>query len=106
MREKWKYEICDQCGRIQRIAWSVKDSLWQKVVYPDTGKILCLECFLALADKAHIEVRGEDFTFLGWIGENIKGDVIIDEIDEITVEELAEEIVEKTKKFMKNKRKL
>jgi len=46
-------------------------------------------------------LKSKDFTFLGWIGENIKGDVIIDEIDEITVEELAEKNAEKTEKFMK-----
>jgi len=74
----WKYEVCRKCGRKQRMAWSVKDSLWEKVVPKNfKDKVLCLECFLEMADQRHINVRSEDFNFLGWMGENIKGDILI-----------------------------
>jgi len=76
--DAWEYEVCKKCGRKQRIAWSVKDSLWRKVV-PENfrHRVLCLECFLEMADQQHINVKKEDFIFLGWIGRNIKGDIFI-----------------------------
>ena len=31
-----------------------------------------------MADKQHIDIKAKDFTFFGWIGENIRGDVLIE----------------------------
>ena len=76
---KWNGEICKLCKREQRIAWSVKDSLWNRIVDEKyRNKVLCLECFLKIADKKGINISKKDFIFLGWIGNNIEGDILID----------------------------
>lgn len=73
----WKYERCQKCLRDQRLAWSVNKELWNKVAKDWIKKTLCLECFLEMADSKRIEVKRDNFTYLGWIGENIDGDVLI-----------------------------
>lgn len=74
-KSDWPYERCSGCGREQRLAWAVTDELWAKVIEcPDVQKVLCLECFLSVADEKSIEVNNEDFTFLQWIGINLKGE--------------------------------
>ena len=74
----WKGETCKLCKKEQRIAWSVKDSLWNKIVDEKyRNKVLCLECFLKIADKKGINISKKDFIFLGWIGNNIEGDILI-----------------------------
>lgn len=74
---EWKYEKCRLCKREQRIAWSVKDNVWNDVM-GDLKITVCLECFLKMADTGNTEIKKEDFMFLGWIGENIEGDIVID----------------------------
>lgn len=72
-------EICKVCGREQRIAWSIRDDLWERIVPPRfQNRVVCLECFLGFADEKGINVTANDFLFFGWVGENIKGDIIID----------------------------
>jgi len=72
-------EICKKCGREQRIAWSVTNDLWEAVVSPEfKNKTLCLECFLEMADEKEVDIKLKDFVFLGWVGENIVGDVLIE----------------------------
>jgi len=72
-------EICKVCGREQRIAWSIRDDLWIKIVPPKfRNKVVCLECFLKFADEKNINVTIDDFIFFGWTGENIKGCIIVD----------------------------
>lgn len=73
----WHYETCDICDRQQRLAWSVVDETWLRVMGSDHNKVVCLECFLRIADQKYIRIRKEDFTFLGWIGYYINGDVLI-----------------------------
>jgi len=75
--KKWKYETCSSCGIRQRLAWAIKDIVWKKVMGTEND-VVCLECFLDEADENRIEITKEDFTFLGWIGENINGDILID----------------------------
>ena len=75
----WKGEICKVCKREQRIAWSIVDNLWDKVVnVPYKNRVVCLECFLKMADKKGINVRIEDFLFLGWVGNNINPEILLD----------------------------
>lgn len=74
----WKYETCSACGINQRIAWSVKNELWNKVADEEEGnRMLCLECFLQRADRKNIKVPKASFTFLGWMGTNDIGDILI-----------------------------
>lgn len=80
-KRKWKYEVCEWCFREQRLAWSVKDELWKKVLGNWKDKTVCLECFLREADRQKIDVKKEDLTFFGWIGENINGDIILDMVE-------------------------
>ena len=57
---KSKYILCRMCGIEQRIDWTIKNSIWKKVLnkvnfYPNLKYRLqtsmCLECFLGLAEK-------------------------------------------------------
>lgn len=73
---KWPYEVCKICGREQRIAWSIKDEVWKKVMGNWTH-VACLECFLKKADEKNVNITRTDFNFFGWIGINIQGDTII-----------------------------
>jgi len=75
---KWRYEHCKICGREQRLAWSVKDEVWKKVM-GNWNRVACLECFLKKADEKKINITKTDFNFLGWIGYYVDGDTIIDE---------------------------
>jgi len=80
IKQSWLGETCTRCKHDQRIAWSIKDNKWNAIIPPeDKDKIFCLECFLALADLRGIEVRTNDFLFLGWVGINIMGNVLISE---------------------------
>lgn len=70
MRTNWIFETCACCTREQRLAWSVSDSLWQKVVIKYYwSRVLCLECFLRMAGDRKIKVQLEDIKFLGVINE-------------------------------------
>ena len=62
----WQYETCYCCTRQQRTAWSVPNELWDSVVidyYKE--KVLCLECFLRMADDRGIEVNFKEIIFYG-----------------------------------------
>lgn len=74
----WRGEICKFCGRDQRLAWSLKKGIWDKVMGKRENRIACLECFLKRADEKKIQIQKTDFNFFGWVGENIKGDILID----------------------------
>jgi len=68
MRNDWMYETCDQCTREQRIAWHVSDELWNSVVIPYyRNRILCLECFLRMADDKGVIIEKEDVCIEGYI---------------------------------------
>ena len=64
--DDWDGEWCRRCGHPQRFAWIVDDTIWEAVVAQgwDTNKILCLECFFELADRAGIHVSEKDFVHL------------------------------------------
>lgn len=58
---KWDGETCRCCTREQRLAWSVGDELWERVVIPYfRTKVLCLECFLSMAENAGIIINLKD----------------------------------------------
>ena len=57
-------EICARCNQHQRLAWSVKDSVWKKVVGTDQ-RVLCMECFLFKAKQKKVVVVLRDILFLG-----------------------------------------
>ena len=64
----WKYETCKCCTREQRIAWWTSDKLWTKVVityYRD--KVLCLECFLRMADDRLVSINIGDIKIEGLV---------------------------------------
>jgi hypothetical protein len=66
MPETWKYETCKCCTREQRLAWYVKDEIWDKVVIPYYKKLtLCLECFLRMADDRGEIIYENDIEYLG-----------------------------------------
>jgi len=66
MRPEWEFETCACCTRQQRLAWLVDNELWYGVVIKYyQRKILCLECFLRMADDQEIQIRLEDITFMG-----------------------------------------
>lgn len=60
----WDGEFCKLCGCEQRISWMVDDVLWNFVVTPVYhNKVLCLECFLRMADDKGILIRRSDINF-------------------------------------------
>ena len=92
MRNDWWHETCKICTREQRIAWSVPDDLWDSVVidYYKT-KVLCLECFLRMADDNNITVEWGDIVVYGLISRVLdakiaqrkaKAQALLDEVKE------------------------
>ena len=72
MRPNWIFETCDCCTREQRVAWSISDGLWTKVVIKHyRNKVLCLECFLRMADDRQVRIKLQDIQFVGVIGRYI-----------------------------------
>lgn len=72
----WNGETCKRCGRDQRLAWGVKDAIWDRAV-PEKwrNKVLCLECFLELMDREcnnTAEIK-EIIEFLGFAGNKVTG---------------------------------
>lgn len=68
MRFNWEYETCKCCTREQRLAWHINNELWQSVVIEYyKGEILCLECFLRMADDRRIPIYINDIEFLGLV---------------------------------------
>jgi len=68
MRGNWAYETCKCCTREQRLIWWVANELWNSVVidYYHT-KVLCLECFLRMADDRRVEINKEAVRIVGFI---------------------------------------
>ena len=72
MRPNWEGETCSICTREQRLAWSVSDALWGKVVIAYyRNSILCLECFLRMAEDEGTVVGRADIEICAVIGEVI-----------------------------------
>jgi hypothetical protein len=61
----WEGEHCARCGREQRLCWGVTDYFWNKIV-PEVYKsrVLCLECFLELAEFCKTPVEATDIAVL------------------------------------------
>jgi hypothetical protein len=57
----WVNESCKDCGHCFRIAWLVKDEIWEKVMNDKNGGSLCIDCFIERAEKKNIELSKEDF---------------------------------------------
>lgn len=60
----WEGEICKHCKRAQHLAWGVSDDLWNKVV-ASKYNVLCLECFLEMAEDKGTKVLISDIKFYG-----------------------------------------
>lgn len=76
-KKRWDGENCKMCGREQRLAWNVKKELWINVMGKKNKDVVCLECFISEADKKGINVKFSAFEFFGIVGQNIKGDILI-----------------------------
>ena len=64
--ENWLYETCKNCGREQRLSWSVNQDTW-KLICGKSTKTLCLECFLKRADEKKIYIDILHIHFYGVI---------------------------------------
>lgn len=65
----WEGEHCKCCTREQRLAWYTTDWLWERVVPSyDQKCVLCLECFLRMADDRNVMVKLGDIWFQGLAG--------------------------------------
>ena len=60
----WPYESCIDCGRVFRIAWSVRNKVWRRVVGGPHAGCLCLDCFLVRASRMRVPVRVHDITWI------------------------------------------
>jgi len=62
-RYVWEYESCQDCGKCFRIAWTVSDDIWQKVMERDDdgGGSLCVDCFIERVARKNIKVFRADF---------------------------------------------
>lgn len=79
MRLNWEFETCACCTREQRLVWLVDNELWNQVVIKHyRRRILCLECFLRMADDRGIKVTFDKINFLGTVsrGHNWAGKAI------------------------------
>lgn len=57
----WSFQICKHCGREQRLDFHAKHDIWNRVAGPEfCDRVLCLECFLLLADSKGISLTKED----------------------------------------------
>jgi len=66
MRLNWEFETCACCTREQRLVWLVDNELWNRVVIKHYQRsILCLECFLRMADDGGIKVTFDNVNFRG-----------------------------------------
>ena len=59
----WPYESCKRCGHCFKQQWSVADEVWKKVmeVSDSGGGSLCLDCFIEVAKRKRVPVKGSDF---------------------------------------------
>lgn len=69
----WEYESCQACGNAFRIAWNVKDEIWNKVTntYDGGGGSYCVDCFISLAEKQGIQIKNEDLKLYAFYSEKI-----------------------------------
>ena len=73
----WEFQKCKGCGHEQRLDYHVSDVVWEKVTKPESldHHVLCLECFLGLADERHVSLEKKDIIFIcvisktGWTWE-------------------------------------
>lgn len=73
---KWDYESCEKCGCCFKIAYSLKDEIWNKIYGSENG-CLCLNCLLELAIKKNIFLNKKDFIWLSlFYGNNGNNDII------------------------------
>lgn len=56
--QNWSGETCKKCGRNQRLSWDIKDKVWYSLPEIWHNKVLCLECFLELAEEINLDLRG------------------------------------------------
>ena len=72
-----EYETCGRCGREQRLAWSVDDSLWKLAGLKREGDLLCLECFIVHCLKIDLAFHFAAFRFFALPHEVcIDGDIL------------------------------
>ena len=77
MRLGWWHETCKCCTREQRIAWFVSSGLWDAVVIDYfKSKVLCLECFLRMADDNSVGVEWNDIVVYGLISRVLDAEIV------------------------------
>ena len=59
----WENESCMDCGHCFRIAWTIKDDVWMRVM-GNGGGCLCLDCFIERAERKGVQVVASDFEWL------------------------------------------
>jgi len=57
-------QSCKYCGRDQKIVWSVKNEMWDKLPEKYKNKALCIECFVELHPNM---LANDDFTFISFV---------------------------------------
>ena len=70
----WEFQRCKRCSYPQRLDYQIDDDLWEKVSGDEfKNRVLCLDCFLALADEKKIQMKKDDIKFIcvisdtGWM---------------------------------------
>lgn len=53
---RYRYEMCQRCGRPVEVVWTAPDALWLEV-HESEGGIRCVECFDRDCDEQGISVR-------------------------------------------------
>ena len=60
--KQYPYETCKRCGKDYRIIYSGSDNLWENI--SEKYNLLCLDCFITLANKNGIKLNINDFETL------------------------------------------
>jgi hypothetical protein len=60
---QWEYESCELCGSCFRIAYTLKNEIWNKIYGSDNG-CLCLNCLIKKAAKKNMFLDYKDFKWL------------------------------------------
>jgi len=70
--KRWEYESCQKCGSCFRIAWKVRDDIWQTVTGKNNGGSYCVDCFIKLAETKDIVIKKSDIKLDLFYGDDDK----------------------------------
>ena len=59
----WEYESCERCGSCFRLAYAVKDEVWDSI-YGSSGGCFCINCLVEVGEEKGVVVKPEDFEWL------------------------------------------